>query len=344
MNYFQMNNLERERLNRSLYKQQQQLKQENTMKYPFTFDEVSNLNIRNYFVFDEMVSNIQSDCSSYLLDKEIKYNSYNENEIKYDIDSFIDNDNMPDLYTPLGKISGDKYNLIKNEFSNINSLNNEDENLNNNINTFMSKKRLRYFHLGFDFDEEPEIIIRKIPKKKINNNNKNFYFNNNNIKINRYSRESCHICLSRNHVDKAVCPKYKRCYKCLTYGHWGKDCNKILNNLCEKCGKSIHNKEDCLRANDNISNNDFVFEIMNNKLNCAFCDNGSHLICPFSIREKYILNVNKKFDNNNEVVKDYSKVLFCSYCGGNHLYKECPEINEFLFYNRIKEYKSINHI
>ena len=55
------------------------------------------------------------------------------------------------------------------------------------------------------------------------------------------------------------------------YSHWAKDCNQMLGDLCENCGRSIHRKEDCLKSKDNINNLDIVLEIKGEKLKCAFC-------------------------------------------------------------------------
>ena len=43
------------------------------------------------------------------------------------------------------------------------------------------------------------------------------------------------------------------------------------------------------------------------------------------MREKFVLNINKK---NTDDIKDYSNILFCPFCAGNHLKTECPEIQK----------------
>ena len=326
-----MTNLELEKIQRTLYKQEQQKKAENKIKYPFIYDHSSNKNIKNFFEFDKITSNPPSPSTSYFSDKEIKNSLNKENKINYDINSFTDNEKIPDLYTPLGKISGDNYNLIKKENLQLDCLNQEDD-INNNEKRIISKKRLRYFNLDFDLDI-PEIIIKKLPNPKIKNSKRKSYINNNNTsKSNFIYQHFCYICLSKEHLYKKECPKYKRCYKCLQYGHWAKNCEEILKDKCENCHMSVHKKEDCLKYRDEIKYEDLFLDIKKNGLKCAFCEQSSHLICPFSTREKYILKYENEKNNNkvknNENINDFSKILFCPFCAGNHLKKECPEINK----------------
>ena len=325
-----MTNLELEKIQRALYKQEQQKKAENKTKYPFIYDNSSNKNIKNYFEFDKITSNPPSPSTSYFSDKEIKNSLKEENKIDYDINSFIDNEKTPDLYTPLGKISGDNYNLIKNEHLLLDCLNQEGEDINsNNEKRIISKKRLRYFDLDLDLDI-PEIIIKKLPYSKAKKTKRKSYINyNNTSKLNFFSQQFCYICLSKDHLCKKECPKYKRCYKCLKYGHWAKNCEEIIKDKCENCHISAHKKEDCLKFREGITYEDLFLYIKKNGLKCAFCEQNSHLICPFSTREKYIIkyeNENNKNQNNEN--KDFSKTLFCPFCAGNHLKKECPELNK----------------
>ena len=149
------------------------------------------------------------------------------------------------------------------------------------------------------------------------------------LMLNLFSQQFCYICLSKDHLCKKECPKYKRCYKCLKYGHWAKNCEEIIKDKCENCHISAHKKEDCLKFREGIAYEDLFLEIKKNGLKCAFCEQNSHLICPFSTREKYIIkyeNENNKNQNNEN--KDFSKTLFCPFCAGNHLKKECPELNK----------------
>ena len=323
-----MINLELEKIQRMLYKQEQQKKAENKRKYPFIFDHNPNKNLKNFFEFDKITSNPPSPSTSYFSDREIKNSLVDENKVNYDINSFIDNEQIPDLYTPLGKISGDNYNLIKKDHMQLDCLNQEEDDITyNNEKKIISKKRLRYFDLDFDLDI-PEIIINKLPYSKRKKSKKKPY-NNNNSKSNFISQKFCYICLSKDHLNKSECPKYKRCFKCLKYGHWAKNCQEIIKNKCENCHISAHRKEDCLKFREEIKYEDLFLEIKKKGLKCAFCEQKSHLICPFLTREKYILKYeNEKYKQNNGNIKDFSKTLFCPFCAGNHLKKECPEINK----------------
>ena len=318
-----MNNLEIEKIRRRFYHQAKEKAEEDKKKFPALNGLITNENIYDYFEFDE--KSPKSLSTSIFSDKEIKLDSTNEEKkpnIDYDINSFFDNDQIPDLYTPLGKISGDNYQLRQYDSDMIENFINSDSDYKT-----ISKKRLRYFDLDLDI---PEIELIFYPKTKINKKSKSKKHLNYSPKT-FYPKKLCYICLSSEHSDKYECPKYKKCFKCLKYGHWAKNCEEIINNKCDNCKISSHNKEDCLKFNEGIKYEDFLLLKKNNKgLKCAFCGNKNHLICPFSIREKYKLNYqsgeNKK--QNNGKIKDFSKTLFCPFCAGNHLKKNCPEINK----------------
>ena len=320
-----MNNLEKEKINRILFKNEQKKIDEDKRKYPALNNQITDLNINNYFEFnnDSAIPSPKSISTSFLSDKETKFDLNNEDKIfkiNYEVNSFFKDEHIPDLYTPFGKISGDKYTFKQN---NLNKINNED----NYEPKIIQKKRLRYFNLDSDSDE-PEIILNILPKIK-----KSKYKKNKTI----FSKKNCHICLSTDHYDKTECPKFKRCLKCLKYGHWAKDCKEIIKNICKNCKISAHNKEDCLKYHEGINNEELLL-IKKFGLKCSFCLNNSHLICPFSTREKYIINYkNENIEQNTEIIKDYSNILFCPICAGNHLKKNCPEIVKERINNNIKE-------
>ena len=291
-----MENLKIEKIQRGLYKQQ--IEQEK--KYPGINDQINQLNLLNFFEFNE--NNNLNQLISKDKDKEIITESLNI--INYNINSFNENEQRPDIYTPIGKISGNVY-----EFK-IKNTKNKD-NINNGI---ILKKSLRYFDIdNSDYDSFDEKEIKKKHKK--------FYkFRKNIPRYNSSDKEFCYICLSQDHINN--CPIYKRCIKCLKYGHRAKDCKEKLNNKCANCKISAHNESDCLKYPKEIK----IEDLIKNKkigLQCAFCENKTHLLCPFSQRENYLIqkNINNKNMNNN-----YSRILFCPLCGGNHLKINCEEI------------------
>jgi len=395
-----MNFTERERIQRSLYKQEQKKLAEEKKKYPALYSQIKN--IKDYF---------------YLNDKEYFDEFKNIHlppipDVEYNIDSFMDSEERPDLYTPLGKISGDNYELTqfseKNNNLNNKLNNNNDTNIKNkkdniynktnppkapkekfnknnpnknkfipnnsnklqNGNTTTTSNQIiktekndkgdfqngkdieitplknhklfnRYFDFDFDFPEiklnsKNELILPK--RRKI----RSPFFKKFKRTVSKYNTSSinslnfCYICLSLNHSLKTECPIYKRCYKCLKYGHWAKNCKEELKNKCENCGLSIHNKEDCLKNPKEIKSIDILVNKKDIKLKCAFCESRKHLLCPFSMRENFVINIENKMDKNqNGGTKDFSKILFCPFCAGNHLKTECKEkekekkLNEF---------------
>ena len=323
-----MSNLELEKIHRIIFQKGQQKLEEEKKKFPAINNQITEKNINEFFEFYDITEigsqSPKSISTSFQSEKEIKFNSNNENEnkkIDYLIKSFGENEDIPDLYTPLGKISGNNYEL--NQFDSDFLFT---ENPDKNEIKIISKKRLRYFDLDFDLPEtleRPEIIITKLPKSK--ENKKHNFFHNNKFKTPFIGKTICHICLSSNHSDKKECPIYKRCYKCLKYGHWAKDCKEIIQNKCQNCNISAHNKEDCLLFNEGITFEDLLSN-RNKGLNCYLCNKKTHLICPFSRRENFILNNSKQNkEQNKDKIKDFSKTLFCPLCCGNHLLKECPE-------------------
>ena len=147
-----MDNLQMERKKRMIYQQQEKENEENRKKYPAIYNQINDNNIKNYFEFNELNEEIKSNY----LSSSTSFLSENENNknINYDNISYLDNELIPDLYTPYGKISGDNYKLIDIIPNKIN--------LEDIINyKSISKKRLRYFDLD---QEKPEIIINILPK------------------------------------------------------------------------------------------------------------------------------------------------------------------------------------
>ena len=319
-----MNVLEREKIRRQLYKQEKlkkKLEEEEKLKYPGINGLIRIDNISQYFIFDEDEKNVENTLK-------------NNIEVEYEINSYLNNEDVPDLYTPYGIISGNNYNLITTkdkDMSNENGIAKDDnidkENKEDNNNDD-SRRIKRYF----DIDKDSLYFLRCKKCGKYGHTKANC------IKENNF----CYICIKYGHVKKD-CPIFLRCYKCLKYGHKIQNCTADkLEPLCQNCNRSIHKKEDCLKCPDEIT----IKDLEKHNLKCEFCGSKKHLICPYSKRENYILLYEKK-DKNKDIDKemnkiDYSHQLFCPWCGGNHLKIECPERRDNKSFSERSEIKSIN--
>ena len=330
-----MNNFpNKEKIRRQIYKSEElKKKKENQekLKYPALNGLINKNNIDTYFIFGEEEDN--------------SINNDSNIQIEYEICSFFNNEEVPDLYTPFGIISGNNYKIIPVEEENqdkndngIDSLMDNDvkskkkqiKNENNNKNI----KNIRYFDMynignSFCFEEDENISICNKCGKDINS------------KCNCNNQSFCHICLSKNHIKKN-CPKFNKCNKCLKYGHMSQNCTELINSVCEKCKIANHNSEDCLRYPNEIT----VEDIKENNLKCEFFGSENHILCPYSEKENYIILYEDKENdisfNKNDNDIDFSNKLYCPTCGENHLKKECPEKRENKAYSDKSEIKSIN--
>ena len=356
-------NLQLEKIQRTLFKQQQQKLEQDKKKYPAIYGQIKN--ITDFFYLND-ISNKTS--NNQVLNS--------PNKIEYDINSFCESEKNPDLYTPLGKISGDNYVLThilvnnninnhankenlkninnKNKSSNKFNTNNKkikekedidfDKNKNKNGNeesmdedeeeNYKVLKPFRYFDDEYDIPEikvnsKNELII-PIKKNKTNNHkSKSPFLKKIKRSGSRYntslinSHNFCYICLSLNHSTKQECPRYKRCHRCFKYGHTVKTCKEKNLTICENCGVASHKKEECLKNPEVIKVRDILLN-KKAKLSCVFCGKNNHLVCPYSTREKFIIISDKGNMNQNGGKKDYSNILFCPLCGENHLKEECP--------------------
>ena len=199
-----MNFLKREKIRRQIYKIEESKKKKEELeklKYPALNGFINENNILDHFLFDKEEENEQN-----------FYNSDNNVEIEYNINSYFNNEEIPDLYTPLGIISGNKYKLIsikeENEEKNNeqNKLlliksdikeNKEEENKNEKKNT----KLFRYFNLDYvdNFKNVENLSKCKKCGKQSKCNCANINFN-------------CYICLNKEH-EKKNCPLFYRCIK-----------------------------------------------------------------------------------------------------------------------------------
>ena len=267
-------------------------------------------NIMDYFIIGEDENNDSiSDISKQLEKSEEKNeDDNNDNNIKlsYKVSSFISSNYRPDLYSPLGIIGGNKYNLRKNSMKGKEKVDNEE---------LEAEDKEEDKEIEEKEEEEEEEKESKIMDEKLDNVKKEldkykllklgrYYVLDNDITV------KCHNCGEIGHI-KDYCPytNLKFCHRCLSHDHNDKDCK---NKKCFRCNKSGHNKNECSikeseilicfncqnsghRKNEcliNPSNIDSRF-IKNNGLSCFYCGSSNHMICPLSERE----NIELKKEN-----------------------------------------------
>ena len=273
-------------------------------------EKIDKKNIMDYFIIGEDENNDSiSDISKQLEKSEEKNeDDNNDNNIKlsYKVSSFISSNYRPDLYSPLGIIGGNKYNLRKNSMKGKEKVDNEE---------LEAEDKEEDKEIEEKEEEEEEEKESKIMDEKLDNVKKEldkykllklgrYYVLDNDITV------KCHNCGEIGHI-KDYCPytNLKFCHRCLSHDHNDKDCK---NKKCFRCNKSGHNKNECSikeseilicfncqnsghRKNEcliNPSNIDSRF-IKNNGLSCFYCGSSNHLICPLSERE----NIELKKEN-----------------------------------------------
>ena len=250
--------------------------------------------IMDYFIFGEDDEvNISVNSEIFKSEKsEPKDKNENTNKIKYNVQSFITSNFRPDLYSPLGIIGGNKYNLIKNsnkkiESEEIEAEEKEDENEveeeekgeeEDNSRKELDKSKL--LKLGRYFILEDDITVKCHNCGQIGHIKD--YCPYGDLKF-------CHRCLSDNHNDKDC--KNKKCFRCNKSGHNKNECpfkdSDIL--ICFNCLNSGHRKNECLINPVKI---DSKF-IKNNGLSCFHCGSPNHIICPISERNNIELKEEK---------------------------------------------------
>ena len=276
-------------------------------------EKIDKKNIMDYFIIGEdennMINDSISDISKQLEKSEEKNeDDNNDNNIKlsYKVSSFISSNYRPDLYSPLGIIGGNKYNLRKNSMKGKEKVDNEE---------LEAEDKEEDKEIEEKEEEEEEEKESKIMDEKLDNVKKEldkykllklgrYYVLDNDITV------KCHNCGEIGHI-KDYCPytNLKFCHRCLSHDHNDKDCK---NKKCFRCNKSGHNKNECSikeseilicfncqnsghRKNEcliNPSNIDSRF-IKNNGLSCFYCGSSNHMICPLSERE----NIELKKEN-----------------------------------------------
>ena len=273
-------------------------------------EKIDKKNIMDYFIIGEDENNDSiSDISKQLEKSEEKNeDDNNDNNIKlsYKVSSFISSNYRPDLYSPLGIIGGNKYNLRKNSIKGTEKVDNEE---------LEAEDKEEDKEIEEKEEEEEEEKESKIMDEKLDNVKKEldkykllklgrYYVLDNDITV------KCHNCGEIGHI-KDYCPytNLKFCHRCLSHDHNDKDCK---NKKCFRCNKSGHNKNECSikeseilicfncqnsghRKNEcliNPTNIDSRF-IKNNGLSCFYCGSSNHMICPLSERE----NIELKKEN-----------------------------------------------
>ena len=273
-------------------------------------EKIDKKNIMDYFIIGEDENNDSISEISKQLEKSEEKNEddNNDNNIKlsYKVSSFISSNYRPDLYSPLGIIGGNKYNLRKNSMKGKEKVDNEE---------LEAEDKEEDKEIEEKEEEEEEEKESKIMDEKLDNVKKEldkykllklgrYYVLDNDITV------KCHNCGEIGHI-KDYCPytNLKFCHRCLSHDHNDKDCK---NKKCFRCNKSGHNKNECSikeseilicfncqnsghRKNEcliNPSNIDSRF-IKNNGLSCFYCGSSNHMICPLSERE----NIELKKEN-----------------------------------------------
>jgi len=263
-------------------------------------------NIMDFFVFDEdednIIINSKQNANTNRKDNNINNNTNNNNKeeqatkenkmkVDYNVSSFITSYFRPDLYSPFGIISGNKYKLkFMPEKSSQKLEENEEED--NNEEKDISKK---------EENKEKELSSSSSDEKENNEEIKM-------LKLNRYYNIEpdislrCHICDQVGH-RKDVCPFYdsKFCYRCLSDSHEDRDCELVKCFKCNKLGHKTYNcplkdnkliicdachcvghiRRECLIQPMEISPKFLKY----NNLTCLHCGSSNHVLCPLSDRE-----------------------------------------------------------
>ena len=270
--------------------------------YPALNNQINQNNILDYFVFDEDENNIIINPKKEKNKNEINKNEKEEEEkgekennplekikINYNVNSFITSSYRPDLYSPYGIISGNKYKLrmAPGKSSQIIE-DNESEEENDEKEDKESRK---------EEDKESSSISEKENNDEVKKSKLNRYYN-----IEPDISIKCHICGQVGH-RKDICPNYdiKFCYRCLSDSHEDRDCeqikcfrcnklghktfncqlkdNKLI--LCERCHCIGHKKEECL-----IKPLEFSHKFLKyNNLSCMNCGSKKHVLCSLVNRE-----------------------------------------------------------
>ena len=279
--------------------------------YPALNSQINQNNIMDYFVFDEDENNIIINPKKEKNEKEKEEKGEKENnplekiKINYNVNSFITSSYRPDLYSPYGIISGNKYKLrmALGKSCKIIEGNESKEEKNDEKEDKKTEK---------EEDKELSSISEKENNDEVKKNKLNRYYN-----IEPDISIKCYICGQVGHRED-ICPNYdiKFCYRCLSDSHGDRDCelikcfrcnklghktfdcqlkdNKLI--LCERCHCIGHTKEECLIKPLEFSQNFLKY----NNLYCMNCGSKKHVFCSLVNRELPELSK----EDENEIFKD----------------------------------------
>jgi hypothetical protein len=232
-------------------------------------------------------------------------------KVDYNVSSFITASFRPDLYSPFGIISGNKYKLkfaSENNFQNLEEKGEDNENKDEDKN-LIKKEESKDKELSSSSSDEKD-NNEEIKKLKLNR-----YYN-----IEPDISLKCHICDQIGH-RKDACPFYdsKFCYRCLSSSHEDRDCEQVKCFKCNKLGHKTyycelkdnqlvicdschcvgHVRKECLKKPMEFSSKFLKY----NNLSCLYCGSSNHVLCSLIKREMPELEEEDE-DEIDEILKD----------------------------------------
>ena len=293
-------------------------------------EKIDEKNIMDYFIIGEEENNDSISEISKQLEKSEEKNEEAKDEkdinISYRLSSFISSNYRPDLYSPLGIIGGNKYNLRKNSMKGKEKGDNEeieaeDKGEDKEIEEKEEEEEEEEEKEAKKMEEKLDNVKKELDKYKLLKLGR-YYVLDNDITVKCHNcgeighikdycpytnLKFCHRCLSHEHNDKDC--KNKKCFRCNKSGHNRNECNLKDNEIliCFNCQNSGHRKNECLI---NPAKIDSKF-IKNNGLSCFYCGSSNHMICPLSERENIELKKeNIDFDEIEEdMISSYSQEI-----------------------------------